>query len=605
MKTGYILFAAIVVAACGGGASNKARPDAAVDAPSSAKDLLSLSFLASDNRALADDVTATISGAAATALTPLETNRSALVATFTTTGASVQIAGVTQESGVTANDFTRPVTYRVVAHDGSTADYVVMVGTGLGGQQAYIKASNTAQSQSLGASIALSSDGNTLAIGAGDEASNATGVDGNQADTSAFGAGAVYVFTRSGTTWSQQAYIKASNTNAGDDFGGSVALSSDGNTLAVGAPFEASAATGVSGTQSDNTAAKAGAVYVFTRSNATWSQQAYVKASNTNAGDEFGFSLALSGDGNALVVGAPLEASAATGFNGNQADNTATAAGAVYVFTRSGTAWSQLVYVKASNTNANDDFGLAVAISADATTVAVGATGEASAAAGINGNQADNTAVHAGAVYVFTLSGQQAYIKASNTNASDFFGNGVALSSDGNTLAVGAFGESSAATGVGGNQSDNTASFSGAAYVFTRASTTWSQQAYIKASNTGAGHIFGGAVTLSGDGNVLAVNATGEASAATGLNGNQTDNTMPQAGAVYVLTRTGTTWGQVAYVKASNPDQQDFFGGSIALSSDGATLAAGAENEGSMATGIGGNQADNSLSRAGAAYVFR
>jgi FG-GAP repeat protein len=136
----------------------------------------------------------------------------------------------------------------------------------------------------------------------------------------------------------QQAYVKASNTGAGDEFGTSVALSADGSTLAVGAIGEASNAGGVGGDQANNTASFAGAVYVYTRSGATWTQQAYVKASNTGvvsqfeAVDLFGFSVAVSGDGSTLAVGARGEASAATGIGGDQADNSASKAGAVYVF---------------------------------------------------------------------------------------------------------------------------------------------------------------------------------------------------------------------------------------------------------------------------------
>ncbi len=131
--------------------------------------------------------------------------------------------------------------------------------------------------------------------------------------------------------FAQQAYIKASNTDAGDEFGIGVALS--GDTLAVGARFEDSAATGIDGDQSNNSAADAGAVYVFTRDAAgAWSQEDYVKASNTDAGDGFGFGVALTGD--TLAVGARFEASAATGIDGDQDDNTVTAAGAVYVVGR-------------------------------------------------------------------------------------------------------------------------------------------------------------------------------------------------------------------------------------------------------------------------------
>ena len=239
------------------------------------------------------------------------------------------------------------------------------------------------------------------------EDSAATGINGDQSDNIFDNAGAVYVFTRDGAgVWSQQAYVKASNTWIVDQFGDSIALS--GNTLAVSAPLEASAATGIDGDQGDNSVWTAGAVYVFTRDGAgIWSQQAYVKASNTHAhvvipggslaGDQFGESVALSGD--TLAVSTTLEASAATGINGDQRDNSVLFAGAVYVFIRDGAGvWSQQAYVKASNT-AQDRFGFSVALSGN--TLAVSAPAEASAATGIDGDQSDNSVGSAGAVYVF------------------------------------------------------------------------------------------------------------------------------------------------------------------------------------------------------------
>ena len=166
---------------------------------------------------------------------------------------------------------------------------------------------------------------------------------------------------------------------AGDQFGYAVALSGDGNTLAVGAEMEGSAAAGINGNQADNSADAAGAVYVFARSGGGWSQQAYIKASNPGSNDQFGAALALSADGNTLAVAAQFEDSAATGINGNQADNSMSESGAVYVFTRAGGKWSQQAYVKASNTGEQDDgdtFGYAVALSDDGNTLAVGAPGE-------------------------------------------------------------------------------------------------------------------------------------------------------------------------------------------------------------------------------------
>jgi hypothetical protein len=203
------------------------------------------------------------------------------------------------------------------------------------------------------------------------------------------------VFTRSGATWTQQAYIKASNTEANDRFGESIALS--GDTLAVGAKEEDSAATGIGGDQADNTASSAGAVYVFTRSGTTWAQQAYLKASNTTALDDFGSALGL--DGDTLAVGALFEDSAATGVNGDEADETAASAGAVYLFIRRDGAWSQIAYVKATNTESGDQFGFGVGLSGGA--LAIGSSSEDSAATGVGADQLDNSALSAGAVYVF------------------------------------------------------------------------------------------------------------------------------------------------------------------------------------------------------------
>jgi cysteine-rich repeat protein len=476
----------------------------------------------------------------------------------------------------------------------------------------YLKASNPGQ-HAFGWSVAMSADGSTLAVGAYLEDGAATGINNTQDDQSAPDAGAVYVFTRSGATWVQQAYLKASNTDADDQFGTSVALSADGSTLAVGAAHERGAATGVDGEQVTDTIPSAGAVYVFVRAATTWTQQAYVKASNTGSsndflGDQFGTSVALSADGSTLAVGAPLEDSAATGIGGDQADITAPKAGAVYVFTRSVATWSQQAYVKASNTQPGDSFGSSVGLSADGSTLAIGAPLEASAASGVGGDQADNTAPRSGAVYVLTRVGstwsQQAFVKASNTGAGDLFGATVALSADGSTLAAGAPDESSAAVGIDGDEASNDAELSGAVYVFARTGTAWSQQAYVKASNTGGEDGFGRSLTIAADGSVLGVGAIFEDSAATGAGSDQTSEAASTAGAAYLFERAGTQWSQRAYLKATNTEAGDTFGSSMALSADGSALVVSAYTESSAATGIDGAQTDNSIQGAGAVYIF-
>jgi len=458
-----------------------------------------------------------------------------------------------------------------------------------------------------------------MAVGAQNESGGVRDINGKLNDTSTFSSGAVYVFTRSGNTWAQQAYVKASNPGMGDEFGHVVVLSADGSTMAVSAYFEASNATGVNGNQADDSIPQAGAVYVFTRRGNSWSQQAYLKASNTGRagtadefgdGDQFGFSLAISDDGDTIAVGANAEDGAAAGINGNQADDSKQSAGAVYVFTRSGRTWSQQAYVKAANTDPGDQFGYAVSLSADGNTLAVGCFDDGGSSRQINGPY-DTGRNGSGAVYVFTRAGaawtQQAYIKASNAEAADSLGAAVSISDDGNTLVAGSLDEDCLEPGISppGCDNDRTSNTSsGGAYVWVRRGATWTQQAYLKSSNIGKEDWFGSRITVSGDGNTVAAAAQLEDSSARGINGRQMDDSASEAGAVYLFTRTGTTWVQQAYVKGSNTEAFDEFGSSVALSRDGRTMAVGARGEDSAAKGVNGSQADNLVSEAGAVYVF-
>ncbi|QDV04944.1 hypothetical protein Poly30_04390 [Planctomycetes bacterium Poly30] len=461
-------------------------------------------------------------------------------------------------------------------------------------QEAYLKASNTEALDFFGTCVAVSGD--TVVVGAPAEDSGATGVNGDESDNSVDGSGAAYVYIRSGGIWSQQAYLKASNTGVLDNFGRSVAVS--GDTVVVGADREGSSATGVNGDGSDDSASLSGAAYVFVRSGGSWSQQAYLKASNAEAFDLFGGSVAVSGD--TVVVGARNEGSGATGVNGDGSNNAVGFSGAAYVFVRSAGSWSQQAYLKASNTGTGDAFGAAVAVSGD--TVAVGAGAEDSSATGVNGDGSDNLVLNSGAGYVFVRSGvswsQQAYLKASNAEASDFFGGSVAVS--GETLVIGAVGEDSEATGVDGDESDNSAAASGAAYVFIRSGASWTQQAYLKASNTEAFDDFGESVAVACD--TVVVGTKEESSSAIGVNGDGSDNSAPLSGAAYVFVRLDDLWSQQAYLKASNTESYDFFGTSVGVS-DG-TVLVGAERESSSATGVNGDPSSNSALRAGAAYLW-
>ena len=501
-------------------------------------------------------------------------------------------------------------------------------------QVAYLKASNPDMGDHfacggslpghIGNAVAISADGNTMAVGAPHESSAARGINGNAGDNSLYNSGAVYVYVRRGGAWAQQAYVKASNAGQSDLFGMNVALSADGTTMAVAAPWEASAVTGVNGNQNDDSLPQAGAVYIFTRAGDSWSQQAYLKASNTGRhsaneddvaadGDQFGFSLAMNGDGNTLAVGAATEDSVATGINGNQADDAAQSAGAVYVFSRNGSDWSQQAYLKGSNTEAGDLFGYDVSLSNDGNTLAAAGYDEDGPGRGINGDQGNGTN-GSGAIYVFSRTGttwrQDAYLKGSRSEGNDALGFSVSISGDGNTIAGGAGDESCLLGGINpqgcttDKPKDASGGSAGAAYVWVRSGNTWTEQAFIKASSPQLQDWFGVNLAVSADGNTLLVGAPMEDSNARGINGDQQNNAATESGAAYLFTRSGTTWTQQAYVKAENADEFDEFGVSIAVSGDGRTLITGARMESGGAAGVNGNQNDNSMPQAGAVYVW-
>ncbi len=424
-------------------------------------------------------------------------------------------------------------------------------------QQAYVKASNPQQGANLGMNVALNADGTTMAASAYFESSSSTGINSIQ-DDKIPQAGAVYVFTRTGTIWSQQAYIKASNTGRpadpadpndwgdGDQFGHSVTLNGDGNTLAVGAPAEDSRSSSINNTQfeKDDSANSSGAVYVFSRTGTTWTQQAYIKGANTDGGDLFGYVVGLSTDGNTLATCAYDEDGSGKTANAIP-DNLRGGTGAAYVFVRADGVWRQQAYLKGSRMQGNDSM-IALAISGDGNTVVAGAAEESCLIPGVNPPACDIDTFpphigggSAGAVYVWVRNGnnwaEQAFIKSSNPDIEDVFGYRMSLNTDGSALVVGAPNEDSNAKGINGNQLDNSGTEAGAAYVFTRSGTTWTQRAYVKGSNTGAFDLFASSTAISGDGKTIVLGAPIEASAGKGVNGNQNDESALAAGAAYVF----------------------------------------------------------------------
>ncbi|MGR5446916.1 hypothetical protein ACPV47_18595 [Vibrio jasicida] len=416
----------------------------------------------------------------------------------------------------------------------SGAVYVYHQSSGNWNEVAYLKASNADAGDEFGYALALSGDGKTLAVGAIQEASSSQGINGDQLNNSAPVSGAVYVYVNDSSAWKQKAYIKSSNSDFIDSFGFSIALNSDGTRLLVGAPGEGSATQRINGDQTDNTGTLSGAAYLFEFQNDQWRQTDYLKASNTDKQDSFGYDVALSGDGKVAVIGAPGEDSGSNQVDGDQVNNSSDNSGAVYVFSNDGSAWTQESYLKASNNDSNDQFGYSIATNKDGTVIAVGAYKEASDAE-TNGNEADNSAPISGAAYLFYK--QQAqwtqndYIKASNSDAADKFGFDVQLSNDGHLLAVSAPHESASSIGFSGDLQLNDATSAGAVYLYISTSGVWSQNEYIKASNTEAGDLFGNAIALSGSGNTIIIGAEKEASV---NKASPDDNSSPESGAVYI-----------------------------------------------------------------------
>lgn len=487
--------------------------------------------------------------------------------------------------------------------------------------QAYLKASNAGAGDRFGFAVAFSD--NTLIVGADGEDSCSTSIvnsaSGYPSSDSCSSAGAAYVYVRSGSTWTAQAYLKASNADASDTFGFAVAIS--GDTIIVGAYGESSCSTsiisGESGYPKDNSCSLAGAAYVYVRSGSIWRAQAYLKPANADAKDLFGTAVAISGD--TIVVGAHGEDSCSTsivnGASGYPTDSRCPYAGAAHVYMRSGNTWTAQAYIKAPNTGAGDYFGWGVSISGD--TIVVGARYEDSCSTsivnGASGYPTDDRCSDAGAAYVYVRTGStwtaQAYLKSPNTGAGDRFGSAVAISGD--TIVIGARYEDSCSTslinGASGYPTDNRCSDAGAAYVFVRSGSTWAAQAYLKPPNTGASAFFGWGVAISGD--TIVVGAADDSCSTSIVNsasGYPTDNSCDFAGAAYVYVRTGSTWTVQAYLKASNADVGDYFGWGVAVS--GYTIIVGAYIESSCSTSIINGDSlyptENSCSGAGAAYIY-
>ena len=348
-------------------------------------------------------------------------------------------------------------------------------------------------------------DTNVRLMGQSVDISGDTVVAGSPKDsTKGSSAGAAYVFTRSGTQWSQQAKLTAADGAASDEFGTSVAIS--GNSIVVGS------------WQDGDGGAASGSAYVFVRSGTTWTQQQKLTAAGAQAGDLFGGAVDI--DGNTVAVGARSD-------NAKGADS-----GAVHVFTRSTATWSLQQKLHASDADLSEEFGDSVALEAD--TLIAG-----------------KSSVGAGSAYVFTRSGttwtQQQKLTPSDGGSFDTFGKSVDVSGD---TAI-----------VGSPLNDGNSTDKGAAYVFTRSGTTWTLQQKLTAIDKDA----------------VAVGASFD------------DDKGSASGSTYGFVRKGSTWSQVQKLNDSTGVAGDEFGVSVGV--DGTLVVVGAHKD------------DNSTD-SGTAFVF-
>jgi hypothetical protein len=418
----------------------------------------------------------------------------------------------------------------------------------------YFKASNTGTNDGFGREMVMSVDGTTLAVAAERESSNASGVNGNQADNSSPNSGAVYVYRRTGREWAQEAYLKAGVNQPQQSFGRGfpvdhrpLAISGDGSLLAVGAPGH------------NGSFVREGVVYLYSRgADGAWTLSSTLRAPVPRANDHFGLSVDMAQDGRTLKVNTLLPAAGA-GVPQTRA----------HIYVRPAETWQHSVTLAPYYSG---DQCQTVRLSGDGRTLfsscLSAVTGEARGItqrlmgnawvnvgeipiAGYLSHQpmainhaGDKLAVRGGDGWVWMYRWENgAWVNdvrigyPSYITLPDSVGWAYALEFDrhGNYLAIGDYGGSASGAGVSRNLIDGSER-RGAVYLYQYMDDlpNWFMRTAVQAPNPQADDQFGRSVALSGDGNILAVGAVGEDSAARGLDGNQNSESASGSGAVYL-----------------------------------------------------------------------
>jgi CSLREA domain-containing protein len=373
-------------------------------------------------------------------------------------------------------------------------------------QQKIVPGDESGSESNPGSSVAVSANGSTMLIGASFD------VDAKP--------GAVWVYARSGSSWQEQAKLIPGDAGpyGFPEFGTSVALSADGNTAVIGAPY-------------DNTlgSSGSGAIWVYVRSGSTWSEQAKIVPADAEPSygeGGVGLSVAISADGNTVL----------TAEDGNTIDSGLANAKA-WVYTRSGSTWTEQQELDLAGYSLEP---YSVALSGDGSTAMIG-TPET----GVSPAQA---------VWVYSRTGstwtQQQEIVPTDASSREGFGSSVSLSSDGDEAVI-------------GDQSEGT---TGAAWMYTRSTTGWSEQQKLVPSDEGStSDGFGDAVSISGDGNTAAIGGT--------------DDTGRDQGAAWVYASSGGNWTEEQKISPADAGSTTQIGASVALSSDASTVVVGAPDD--------------------------
>lgn len=384
-------------------------------------------------------------------------------------------------------------------------------GPPIGSVEYKLIASDSQDNDHFGTSISMNSDGTRIIIGATGE------------DTGGSLAGAAYIFSWDGSTWSEDQKIQGSDTDTSDVFGTSVSMSANGNKVAVGAR----SATG-----------SRGAVYVFSWNGSSWVEDQKVYPATQIVGDFFGSSVSMNADGTKMVVGAD-------GEDGEVLFGV----GAAYIFSWNGSSWVEDQRLFDSDSKHSDYFGSASSMSADGSRVIVGAYGR-----DLSGTSA------AGSAYIYNYNGSSwvldQEIYSDNLADSGWFGGSVSMNSDGSRVIIGSY------------QDDRAVSLGGAAYSFSRSGSVWSLDEAIIASDIDTQWQFGKSVSVSGDGVKMVVGASND------------DTNGSLSGSVYVFSWNGSTWVEDQKLVPSDISASDYVGNNgLCISSDGSRVAVAATGE--------------------------